>query len=463
MTICMTRYLPFRAALLSLALFAAASAGAQQRIVTTVVGSGVDGYMGDGGPAIAARISFPVAVARDGAGNLYICEYGNSVIRKVSASGIISTVAGTADSTGYSGDDGPATSAVFNGPSCVAADKVGNLYIADRFNNVIRKVSTTGNITTFAGTGVAGYGGDGGPATAAMLNNPFSVAVDDFDNVYIADCYNAVVRRVSAGGIINTIAGRADSIGHSGDGGLATAAKMGAVYFLALDRHGNVYAGEQYYTPSINRLYIRKIDGAGMIHTVAGIDTFGTWTEGMQASDLYLSSLGPIHVDDSDHFYFFSGNRLATILADGSVHTLGGASSTGGFSFGGDGGDPLYALFAEPNGMTSDEDGNLYIADSYNNRIRKIGRKPTAGMEEVNGSDAMTVYPDPSNGTFRIAGLAVAGTVTVTDMAGRMVHRQEVGPQRADVTLPATLPQGVYLLQVTTGSTNLIQKLTLQR
>ena len=191
-------------------------------IITTVAGNGSAGYSGDGGPATSAQLDGPEGVAVDGSGNLYIADTCNNRIRKVSATGIITTVAGNG-SAGYSGDGGPATSAQLSLPAGVAVDGSGNLYIADSGNNRIRKVSATGIITTVAGNGSPGYSGDGGPATSAQLNQPAGVAVDASGNLYIADSSNNRIRKVSATGIITTVAGNGFD-GYSGDGGPATSA-----------------------------------------------------------------------------------------------------------------------------------------------------------------------------------------------------------------------------------------------
>ena len=195
-------------------LLIAASGRLCAQIITTVAGSSLKG---DGGPATAANLANPVGVVQDGTGNLYIADSQNHRIRKVATNGIITTIAGTG-SYGFSGDGGAATAANLANPAGVALDGSGNLYIADSQNHRIRKVATSGIITTVAGTGVAGYGGDGAAATAATLNNPVGVAVDGMGNVYIADALNHCIRKVSTSGIITTVAGTGTA-GFSGDGG----------------------------------------------------------------------------------------------------------------------------------------------------------------------------------------------------------------------------------------------------
>jgi sugar lactone lactonase YvrE len=211
-------------------------------IITTVAGSGVAGFSGDGGQAINAALDGPSAIAWGGAGNLYIADTYNSRIRKVDTNGIITTVAGS-NSAGYFGDGGAATNASLNYPWSVALDAVGNLYIADTDNNVIRKVDTNGIITTVAGNGTNGYSGDGGPATNANLNNVSGVAVDPFGNIYVVDQDNNRVRKVDTNGIINTVAGGGSN--GLGDGGVATNATLYEPFGVALDALCNLYIGDE--------------------------------------------------------------------------------------------------------------------------------------------------------------------------------------------------------------------------
>ncbi len=191
--------------------------------ISTVAGNGTAGYGGDGGPATNAELQSPVGVAVDSAGNLYIADQGNNVIRKVATNGTITTVAGN-NAEGYSGDNGQAINATLYAPAGVALDNAGNLYIADAGNNRIRLVNTAGTITTFAGNGTPGYGGDNGPATSATLNKPSAVVEDAKNNLYILDTGNNVVREVTTG-TITTIVGTGTP-GYAGDGGPATSATL---------------------------------------------------------------------------------------------------------------------------------------------------------------------------------------------------------------------------------------------
>ncbi|MEO7652671.1 MAG: hypothetical protein ABIZ80_19600, partial [Bryobacteraceae bacterium] len=203
--------------------------------ITTIAGGGPN-VLGDNGPAVNAQTNFPTGIALDSAGNFYIADSGKNRVRRVSSSGVISTVAGNGIQ-GYSGDGGPATSALLNDPRAVEVDAVGNLYISDWGNHRIRRVSLAGTITTLAGTGTAGFSGDGGPASAAALNAPQGLRVDGSGNLYFADTRNNRIRRISVARTITTVAGTGTQ-GFSGDGGAATAAALDRPVRVALDREG---------------------------------------------------------------------------------------------------------------------------------------------------------------------------------------------------------------------------------
>ncbi|MFB7629891.1 RICIN domain-containing protein [Streptomyces sp. NPDC056149] len=201
--------------------------------ISTVAGTGTAGFSGDNGPATAARLNLPTGVAVDSTGVLYISEYSNNRVRKVAVDGTISTVAGTG-TAGFSGDNGPATTAQLNRPQALAVDGAGNLYIADGQNHRIRKVATDGKISTIAGTGTAGFSGDNGPATTAQLNTPVGVVVDTTGSLYLSCYRNHRVRKVTVDGTISTVAGTGTA-GFSGDNGPATTAQLNLPYGLAVD------------------------------------------------------------------------------------------------------------------------------------------------------------------------------------------------------------------------------------
>ena len=343
-------------------------------VISTVAGSGTEGFGGDGGPAVAAQLNTPAGVALDGAGNLYFADLRNHRIRKVDAAGVISTVAGagsTGESGGGFGGDGyPATAAQLNFPSGVALDGSGNLYIADGFNNRIRKVDSAGVISTVAGGGLPG--GDGYPATAAQLNFPSGVALDGSGNLYIADTWNGRIRKVDAAGVISTVAGSERFGGFGGDGGPAVAAQLRNPYDVALDGAGNLYIADT----SNDR--IRKVDTAGVISTVAGNGTEGYGGDGGPATAAQLNSPQSVALDGAGNLYIADrlNHRIRKVDATGVITTVAGDGTVGGRfgagAYGGDGGPAVAAQLFSPNGMALDGAGNLYIADTGNDRIRKV-------------------------------------------------------------------------------------------
>ena len=332
-------------------------------IISTIAGNGTAGYSGDGGPAASAELNSPSGVAVDFSGNIYIADYKNNRIRRVDASGVISTVAGKG-TAGYSGDGGPASSAELSTPSGVAVDTSGNIYIADSSNNCVRKVDASGVISTVAGNGTAGYSGDGGPAVSAELSSPSGVAVDTSGNIYIADDKNNCIRKVDASGVISTVAGNGTG-GYSGDGGPATSAELSTPSGVAVDASSNIYIAD-----SSNNC-IRKVDASGVISTVAGKGTGGYSGDGGPASSAELSSPFGVAVDASGNIYIADdkNNRIRKVDASGVISTVAG-NGTGGYS--GDGGPATSAQLNSPSGLAVDSSGNIYIADTTNYRVREV-------------------------------------------------------------------------------------------
>jgi len=331
--------------------------------ITSVAGNGNFGYSGDGAAATSAELGSPSGVTLDTKGNIYIPDQNNNCIRKVNTSGIISTVAGNGTG-GFSGDGAAATLAELNGPGSIVIDVSGNLYIADEYNNRIRKVNTAGIITTIAGNGTGGYSGDGATATAAELNGAAGIAIDTLGNVYIADAYNNRIRKVSKSGVISTIAGNGTG-GFSGDGAAATVAEISNPAGVALDASGNVYIADEYN----NR--IRKVNTAGIITTIAGNGTSGYNGDGGSSTSSELSFPSGVAVDTSGSIYIAdqNSNRIRMVNTSGIISTLAGNGVSG---YNGNGEAPALAELNGPSDVALDKSGNVYIADTYNNLIRKV-------------------------------------------------------------------------------------------
>ena len=386
--------------------------------ITTFAGNNATGFNfgGDGGPATAASFFFPQAVVADGKGNVYIADSLNAEVRKVDSSGTITAFAGIGGSAGYSGDGGQATSARINFPNGLAIDAAGNLLICDTNNHRVRAVNpTTGIITTVAGTGTAGNTGDNGPATSADLD-PFGIAALPGGGFLVGDTDHNVVRKVDASGTITTIAGDGN-FGYSGDGGLATSAKLAGPAALAVDPGGDVFIADE------SNNVVRKVNAGGTISTFAGTGVAGSAGDGGQASSAQLNfpqglafSAGDLFVSDT------SGNRVRKINAAGIISTIAGNGNQG---YSGDGGPATAAELSGPGQLSIDPNANMFIADVFNNVIRKVSLGPNL-LELANGAPAAVLSGQPFNITLTVGNPGGAGPAT-------------------GVTLSDTLPAGLAL------------------
>ena len=369
-------------------LFTAISLGlscisyAQTTVINTIAGTNLGGYNGEGSPAVTKELLKPFGVAVDAAGNVYIADTYNHRVRKVTPAGVISTIAGTGSILPpYNGDGIAATTANLNYPYGVAVDAAGNVYIADSYNNRIRKVNTAGIISTIAGSGVSGYSGDGAAAISATLNNPTGVTVTPTGFVFVADYGNHVIRKIFPSGIISTVAGTG-AAAFSGDGGSALAATLQNPYDVAVDAGGNIYIADWYWS------HIRKVDAAGNISSIGGIGLIA------KPSSVALDATGAfLYVANQ------SSNKIVKIDLATNISTV--VAGTGASGFAGDGGAPLSAQFNNPSGIDVDASGNIYIGDAINNRVREI--------------TAATVSINPITGNLSVC---VGGTDTLVDVAG---------------------------------------------
>lgn len=339
-------------------------------IIDTVAGNGVGGFSGDGGPATEAQINRPYGVVVDAGGSLYVADTVGHRVRKVDPSGTISTVAGTGNG-GFSGDGGTATDAELSFPRAVALDGAGNLYIADMGNHRVRMVDVDGDITTFAGSGEHGFAGDGGAAVDAAFQYPADLSFDGSGNLYVADQQNDRIRRVDPAGVITTVAG-SGTRSFSGDGGQATDAELNLPEGVLADASGNVYVADT----GNNR--VRKVDASGVITTVAGSGIGAYYGDGGQATDAGLRGPANLALLANETLVIVDRNNhsLRTVLPSGVITTIAGYSPAPGWGpgqgFDGDGQAPTKAMFDFPRGVAADAHGALYVADERNNRVRKI-------------------------------------------------------------------------------------------
>jgi sugar lactone lactonase YvrE len=321
---------------------------------------------GDGGKAVEASLGFPSGLALDSRGNLFVADRRANRVRRIDArSGIITTAAGTGERR-FSGDGGPATQAGLSIPEYVALDAQDNLYIADRGNSRIRRVDAkTALITTVAGNGTPGFSGDGGQAAEAKLSYPYGLALDQAGNIFIADTENHCVRRVDArSGIITTVAGNGRR-GFSGDGGPAVDATFNRPHVLTLDPKGDLVIGD-----SFNQR-IRRVDRrTGFIRTIAGTGEEGHGGDGGDALRATFTYFGALAFDARGDLLLTTFGKVRVIAARTNViDTIAG---TGVRGFGGDGGPATQAIFGIAYGMVLDAKGNIYFADAENGRIRRI-------------------------------------------------------------------------------------------
>ena len=421
------------------------------QVIETIAGNGTPAYTGDGGMATNASLDYPCSVKYDNFGNLYIADWLNSVIRKVDHWGIITTVVGNGTSS-YTGDGGQATAAGLNGPSDVAFDADGIMYVCDHDNNVIRKVDATGIITTIAGTGSFGYNGDNIPATSAMLFEQDGLIFDNVGNLIFTDEGNRRVRKINMRtGIITTIAGTGIS-GYSGDNGPATAAEFRGPLWGAMNS-----AGELYIPDYISKC-LRKISIDGIITTVAGNGTLGDGGDGGPATAASIGECNGVAFDDTGNYYIssYSNCSIRKVNTAGIITTVAGNDTACGY--GGDGGPAIDGKIKQSAFCTAvDHFGNVYIADEQNNRIRKItfNADSTAAISSVNKTpNTISIYPNPAQNEVTIKSTTAIESVEVVNMIGQVVASPfgkgsgQAASSKEVLLDIRSLPAGVYFVKV---------------
>jgi uncharacterized protein (TIGR03437 family) len=358
------------------AILLPAVAGAQTYTISLIAGTAsTSGFSGDGGQASSAELNSPANVTVDSNHNIYIVDKGNGRIRKVSTSGVITTVAGSTANGTWAGDGGPAISASLNSPNGIAFDSAGNMYIADTGNNVVRKVNTSGTISTVAGNNIAGYGGDGIAATTANLSSPTSVALDSTGNLYIADANNNCIREVTTDQIIHTVAGQCPYPLFEGDGGPAIQAKLNKPFSIALDAYGDLFIADT------ENEVLREVTPDGIINTIAGTPTTTGFQDGpaLQAkfsspSGIAIDASGSIYIADKSNF------RIRKLLPSGNVVSVAGNGSPG---YSGNNVAATSAEFYFPTGVGTDSSGNVFVADLQNQVIREMTISNASSLPSV--------------------------------------------------------------------------------
>ncbi len=400
-------------------------------LIATVAGNGTNGFSGDGGAASAARLSYPVGVAIDSGGNVHIADWGNRRVRRVSATGVIATTAGVGI-----GDNGPATGAGVYSPRGVAFDTAGNLYYADYYLDRIRRIDGAGTITTIAGPGSDYFCGDGGPATSACLYRPIGIAAHS-GSIYIADYGNHRIRKVASDGTITTVAGNGEQA-FAGDGGAATSAKLNRPQAVAMGPDGSLYIADT------ANYRVRRVSTGGVITTFAGNGTRGFSGDGGPATSARLDWPSGIVLDPAGNLYIADGfsHRVRKVAAGTNVITTVAGNGTPGFL--GDGGAATDAQLNYVTGVALDAQGNLYIADNGNNRIRRV-QASTGVITTLAGTGSATA--SGNGGPATIAGLSAwhlaldsAGNLHFSDYenaAVRKVASDAAAPETTIALSPA--------------------------
>lgn len=371
-----------------LCLFLISPAYSQTYLISNVAGNPRAGDSGEGRLAVNALLYNPVAVYVASSGNIYISDWANDKLKMINSSGIITTIAGTGV-FGYSGDGGPATRAKLNGPMGIFVDTRNNIYLADIGNQRIRKIDTAGIITTIAGNGELGFSGDGGLATQAKFDDPAGICGDNSGNIYIADEFNNRIRKIDVNGIITTIAG-SDLCGYSGDGGLATSAGLYYPSGVAIDTAGNIFIADE------DNNCIRKVDTQGIIYTVVGNGVAGYSGDGGPATQAELYDPASVAVDEQGTIYIADGfnNRIRKINAQGIISTIAGTGKMGYSS----GGPAILDSLYDPISIYADVQGNIYFASEFNDDVQKL--TPYVSASSFPG---VVIYPNPNRGIFTIA------------------------------------------------------------
>ncbi|MBE2290028.1 MAG: T9SS type A sorting domain-containing protein [Chitinophagaceae bacterium] len=412
------------------------------QVITTIAGGGSG--TGEGVAATSVTINNPSQSIIDKSGNLYVPQLLGQKVSRINSDGTIVTIAGTGVS-GNSGDGGPATAARLYMPNTVAIDDSGNVVICDNNNSIVRKIDAlTGNIRTIAGNGIAGYSGDNGPATNASLMYPAGICYDKNGNLLISDGSRRV-RKVAKSGIITTIAG-VGLPGVSGDGGPATTAKCGGGV-ICTDKIGNIYVADN----ATGESRIAKIDTNGLISTYAGTSSGYIFNgDDIPATSANINPIG-MSFDKFGNLIFadFYNNRIRMVDKFGIVRTIAGTGLAG---FSGDGGLATLAQLNRPQGIAVDTCGNIYVSDNSNARIRKITFSKCGYLrtDELKIVDKLSVFPNPTFSTVKLSGSFPISSFVIVDVLGKEVMKKNILAKpltEMEIDVSTLLP-GVYIVRV---------------
>lgn len=426
-----------------------------QGIITTIAGNGITQYIGDGWPATNYSLAYPVGICVDHNGNLYEADYAVSRIRKW-YNDTLWTFAGTGVG-GYTGDGGLATAANLKEPTDVFADLDGNLFITEEYNNVVRRIDAgTGIITTICGNGGGGFAGDGGPATAAHMEQPQSLCLDKYGNIYIADRGNQRIRKVNiSSGVVTTYAGNG-ATGYAGDGGQAINAELSMPTGVCSDTAGNIYIADN------GNNVVRKVDAVtGIITTFAGTGLADFSGDDGPATAATLVQPNSVHMSKRNNLYIsdYGNNRIRVVTSNGIIHTLAGS---GGYGYAGDGGPALSATFLGPTGVCADDMEYVYISDAGNSAVRRV-TPVYNGIIDAPPTPKLRVYPNPGAGVFNVQIDMRGGdevVVRVFNMLGAVIYTTLTKSSSFQINLVGS-PPGVYQILVASPSAAMSERVSI--
>ena len=420
-----------------------------QGIITTIAGNGITQYIGEGSPATAYSLALPAAVCVDKNGKVYVANNADNLIMTVYHD-TLRTIVGDTSLSGSSdsGDGHQADSAQLRNPNGLCLDTAGNIYIAEWYNDLIRKVDAhTGIITTICGVSGSGFGGDNGPATAAQLSHPHGICADPANNLYIADYDNQRIRKINlTTGNITTIAGTGAN-GYSGDNGPATSAALSYPNSVSADTSGNIFFAET------GNNTIRRINAAtGVITTIAGSGPQGFSPDGTAATSALLNQPNAVFADKYGYIYIsdYGNDIIRTISPDGLIYTIAG---TGAHGYSGDEGRPLDASFRGPTALCTDDSGYIYIADGTASVIRKMSPIIVlkVGVKNI-AIPSFNIYPNPSTGKFTITPAQDDNaTITIVNTIGQLVFSARGYGKSMTIDLSGH-PPGMYFVHYVTTS-----------